>query len=294
MFNKIVVVEPVYISELGLEKLKDYCLKLIVYDNTAKNEQELIERIGDADCILVSHTTVITKEILDKCPNLKFIHLCCSYYGPQYCKTDITYATEKGINFAYLKEYGDNGVIEYTIASVINLQHGINGKKWREDVNDLTAVKVGILGLGGLGQKIAKAFNAFGTKVYYYSKTRKTELENENLQYLPLEELLKTVDVLSINLNRDVCLIGEDNLKLFGNGKIIINTSIGYCYEINSLKKWLECKDNFYVCDNSNINNDYDLLEYNNVVYLNHDSGVTKQTLERATEQILHNIKENS
>lgn len=294
MFNKIVVVEPVYISELGLEKLKDYCSDLIVFDNVAKNEKELIERICDADCILVSHTTIITKNILDNCPNLKFIHLCCSYYGPQYCKTDTTYATKKGINFAYLKEYGDNGVIEYTIASVINLQHGINGKKWREDVNDLTSVKVGVLGLGGLGQKIAKAFNTFGTKVYYYSKTRKTELENENLQYLPLEELLKTVDILSINLNRDVCLIGGDNLKLFGNGKIIINTSIGYCYEINSLKKWLECKDNFYVCDNSNINNDYDLLEYNNVVYLNHASGVTKQTLERATDQILHNIKENS
>ncbi len=293
MFNKIVVVEPVYIKKEGLEELKKYCKEIKVFKTEAMSNEEKIKRIGDADCILVSHKTVIDKDVLDSCPNLKFIHLCCSYYGPQFCKTDIEHATKKGIKFAYLKEYGDNGVVEYTIASVINLQHGINGKKWRKEVNDLTAIKVGILGLGDLGNKIAKAFNFFGTKVYYYSKTRKEELENENLIYKPIDELLKTVDVLSINLNRDVCLIGGDRLKIFGNSKIIINTSIGQCYEVSSLKKWLKCKDNFYVCDDSNINDNQDLLNYENVLYLDHDSGVTKETLDRATEQIIANIKAN-
>jgi len=287
MFNKIVVVEPVYIKKEGLEELKKYCKEMKVFKTEAKSNEEKIKRIKDADCILVSHKTIIDKEVLDNCPNLKFIHLCCSYYGPQFCKTDIQHATQKGIKFAYLQEYGDNGVIEYTIASVINLQHGIYGKKWRKEVNDLTAIKVGILGLGDLGTKIAKAFNFFGTQVYYYSKTRKKELENKNLIYKPLDELLKTVDVLSINLNRDVCLIGG------GNDKIIVNTSIGQCYEVSSLKKWLKHKDNFYVCDNSNINNNLDLPNYENVICLDRDSGVTKETLERATEQIINNIKTN-
>ncbi len=293
MFNKIVVVEPVYIKKEGLEELKKYCKEMKVFKTEAKSNEEKIKRIKDADCILVSHKTIIDKEVLDNCPNLKFIHLCCSYYGPQFCKTDIQHATQKGIKFAYLQEYGDNGVIEYTIASVINLQHGIYGKKWRKEVNDLTAIKVGILGLGDLGTKIAKAFNFFGTQVYYYSKTRKKELENKNLIYKPLDELLKTVDVLSINLNRDVCLIGGDKLKIFGNDKIIVNTSIGQCYEVSSLKKWLKHKDNFYVCDNSNINNNLDLPNYENVICLDRDSGVTKETLERATEQIINNIKTN-
>lgn len=294
MFNKIVIVEPVYISKQGQEKLKDFCKKLKVFKTEAKSDEEKIKRISDADCILVSHTTAINAYVLDNCPNLKFIHLCCSYYGPQFCKTDIQHATEKGVKFAYLSEYGDNGVVEYTIASVINLQHGIYGKKWRKEISDLTAIKVGILGLGDLGAKIAKAFNFFGTKVFYFSKTRKEYLENENLKYLPLDELLKSVDVLSINLNRDVCLIGGDKLKLFGNNKMIVNTSIGQCYEIKTLKNWLKCKDNFYVCDSSNLNKDSDLIELENVIYLDHSCGVTKETLERATQQILLNIKNNS
>lgn len=294
MFEKIVVAEPVYIEKEGLKELKNYCKNLVVYNTSADTNEEKIKRIKDADCILVSHTTVIDREVIDSCPNLKFIHLCCSYYGPQFCKTDIQHATNKGIKFAYLSEYGDNGVVEYTLASVINLQHGIYGKKWRSEVNDLTAIKVGILGLGDLGKKIAKAFNFFGSKVYYFSRTRKRELENENLIYKPLDELLKTVDVLSINLNRDVCLIGGDKLKLFGDHKIIINTSIGECYEIGSLKKWLKCKDNFYVCDSSNINKNTELLQYENVLYIDRNCGVTVETLKRATEQILNNIKQYS
>ena len=294
MFNKIVIIEPVYISKQGQEKLKKFCKELKIYKNEANSDNEKIKRISDADCVLVSSTTTINKFVLDSCPNLRFIHLCCSYYGPQFCKVDIEYATKKGIKFAYLQEYGDNGVIEYTLATVINLQHGIYGKKWRKEVNDLTAIKVGILGLGDLGTKIAKAFNFFGTKVYYYSKTRKAHLENENLIFKPLDELLKSVDVLSINLNRDVCLIGGDKLKTFGNNKIIVNTSIGQCYEITSLKKWLKCKDNFYICDSSNIGSNLDLLNYENVIYLDRSCGVTKETLERATEQILTNIKNNA
>lgn len=291
MFNKIVVVEPVYIKEEGLEELKKYCKILKVFKTEVNSDEELIERISNADCILVSHTTVVSKNVIDKCQNLKFIHLCCSYYGPNFCKTDIQHAVSKGIKFAYLKEYGDNGVVEYTLASIINLQHGIYGKKWREEVNDLTAIKVGILGLGDLGTKIAKAFNFFGSKVYYFSKTRKENLETENLIYKPLDELLKIVDVLSINLNRDVCLIGDDKLKIFGNDKVIVNTSIGSCYEIDSLKEWLKHKDNFYVCDSSNLNNNSSLLNYDNVIYLDRNCGVTKETLDRATEQILHNIQ---
>ncbi len=111
--------------------------------------------------------------------------------------------------------------------------------------------------------------------------------------YLPLDELLKTVDVLSINLNRDVCLIGGDKLQIFGNGKIIINTSIGQCYDIKTLKEWLKNKTNFYVCDGSNINENKDLLDYENVIYVDRSCGVTKETLDRATEQIINNIKVN-
>lgn len=293
MFNKIVSVEPIFISERGLSELKKYCKELIVYDNAARDEAQLIERIADADCVLAALNTPISKNVLDNCPNIKFIHLCCSYYGPKFCKTDIEYALGKGIKFASLTDYGDNGVIECVTASVIDLLHGIHGKRLHKEYYDMRSLKVGILGFGDLGKKIAKTFNAFGSKVYYYSRTRKPEFESASLTYLPLDELLKTVDVLTIHLNRDVCLIGGDKLNIFGNGKILINTSIGRCYEKASLKKWLECKNNYYVCDTLSLNDDYDLLDYDNVINIGHDCGVTVQALESASDQILTHVKEN-
>lgn len=131
---------------------------------------------------------------------------------------------KKGITYSYLAEYGDNGTVEYVVAETINLIHGFYGKRLKEDVYDLTGIKIGILGLGDLGTKIARTFRVLDSNVYYYSRTRKENIESElNIKYLELEELLKTVDVISINVNRDVCLIGGDNLKIYGNGKAIIN-----------------------------------------------------------------------
>lgn len=294
MFKKIVIVEPIFMEKTRENELKEYCNELVVYDTNVVDKKETIERIGDADCILVSWSTTISKEVIENCINLKHIALCCSFYGKQFSKVDIDAVEKKGITYSYLVEYGDNGTVEYVIAETINLVHGFYGKMLKGEAYDLTGIKVGILGLGDLGTKIAKAFRVLDTDVYYYSRTRKENIEIElNIKYLELEELLKTVDVISINLNRDVCLIGGDNLKKFGNGKAIINTSIGKCYEIDSLKKWLENKNNYYICDEPTVNDDIkEILNYNNVIYTNaHSGGGTKQCLERATEQIINNIK---
>lgn len=296
MFNKIVIVEPVLITEDGKEELKKYCNELVVFEHKSANEEDTINRIGNADCILISTYTVISKEMIEKAYNLKHVVLCGSYYGKQFAKIDIDALEEKNITYSHLAEHGDNGVVEYAIRQVINLIHGFSGKQWKKDVLDLENIKIGILGLGNLGGKIAKAFSSFGSDIYYYSKTRKEDLEKtQGYKYLELEELLKTVDIISINVNRDVCLIGEDNLKIFGNNKIIINTAIGKCYETESLKKWISNKDNYYICDKTNINDDIrDIINYDNVIYYDNSVGDTKQCYERATKQILNNVENAS
>lgn len=292
MFNKIVIVEPVLITKKGIEELKKYCKELICYTKDTINEEDTINRIGEADAILVSYKTSINRNIINSCKKLKYVGMCCSYYGKQYSKVDIDALEQNNIQYSYLKGHGDNGVIEFTMSQVVNLIHGFNNKKWKDEQMDLTQIKVGILGLGDIGTKIAKSFQIFGSDVYYYSRTRKEHEEKSGIKYLKLEELLSTVDILSINLNRDVCLIGDNNLDIYGNGKIIVNTSIGYCYEIKSLKKWLENKHNYYICDKSTINDDIkEILNYENVVYIDMISGDTKQCYNRATKQILDNIK---
>lgn len=294
MFKKIVIVEPVLITDSGKEKLKEYCEELVVFDTDTMGLEDTANRIGDADCILVSYKTKVPREVIERCKNLKHVALCCSYYGKQFAAVNIDALEERGITFSHLEGHGDNGVVEFTVAEVINLLHGFNGKVFKPNsTHDLTCLKVGILGLGGLGSKIANAFKNFGCEVFYFSRTRKPSLEESlGVTYLELDELLKTADVISINLNRDVCLIGGNKLEIFGNGKIIVNTAIGKCYEASSLKKWLENKNNFYVCDKASTGSDLeDILGLENVVYSPNIVGDTAECILRATEQILNNIK---
>ena len=176
MFNKIVIVEPVFMEKEGEKELRKYCNELISYDTNVLDDKETIARIGDADCILVSWSTTISKEIIESCPNLKHIALCCSFYGKQFAKVDIDTAEKKGITYSYLTEYGDNGTVEYVVAETINLIHGFYGKRLKEDVYDLTGIKIGILGLGDLGTKIARTFRVLDSNVYYYSRTRKENI----------------------------------------------------------------------------------------------------------------------
>ncbi len=292
-FNKIVLVEPVLITDSGKERLKAFCKELVVFNDDTISDDDTIKRIGDADCILVSYKTQISRAVIEACTGLRHVALCCSFYGKQFAKVDIDALEEHGITYSFLSGHGDNGVVEFTVSQTINLLHGFGGKRWKKDFLDLTTLKVGVLGLGGLGTKIAKAYKAFGCEVFYFSKTPKPNIEKElGITYLELDELLKTVDLISINLNRDVCLIGGDKLKIFGDGKIIINTSIGKCYEAVSLKKWLENKNNFYVCDKASTGEDLaDILENENVVYVNEIVGDTAQCLTRASSQIIRNIQ---
>lgn len=292
MFNKIVIVEPVLITEEGIKKLKKYCKELVYHDTDCYSDEDTINRIGNADCILVSYKTIINSNIINQCTNLKYIAMCCSFYGKEYSKVDIDSAMKSNISFSYLIGHGDNGVIEFTVSQVISLLHGFGTKRWKDEQLDLSEIKIGVLGLGDIGTRIARTFNFLGADVYYHSRTRKEQEERDGIKYLELKEFLSTVDIISINLNRNICLIGDDNLEIYGDGKIIINTSIGYCYEIESLKKWLQNKNNYYICDKLTINEDIkDVLDYENVIYTDMITGDTKQCYERATKQIIHNIE---
>lgn len=291
MFDKIVIVEPVLITDEGRDSLYRYARQVVAYDTCCRDDAETIERIGDADCILVSYRTVISGHVLENCPKLRFISLCCSYYGPGHAVVDTVRAAELGIGFAALQGHGDNGVVEYTLSQVINLLQGTGPRRWRDQPYDLTGVRVGILGLGDLGYKTARAFMALGAPVWYYSRTRKKDKEEEQLRYLPLEDLLATADVLSVHLNRDVCLLDKTTLPLFSPNRILVNTAVGCCCEPQALKKWLETPDNFYIFDKVSLSPETEALRgLPNVFYADHITGDTRQCYQRATSQILNNL----
>ncbi|SHH54638.1 Lactate dehydrogenase [Anaerosphaera aminiphila DSM 21120] len=260
MFKKIVAIEPISLVKSAEEKLHSYADEVVLYEDMPRDDAEIIERIGDADGVLLSYTSSIGREVLEKSSNIKYIGMCCSLYSPESANVDILTANKKGIAVTGIRDYGDEGVVEYVLSELIRYLHGFGNKQWKELPLELTDLKVGVVGLGTTGAMISRGLMAMGADLYYFSRTRKSEEEEKGIKYLPLNELLSKVDVMITCLNKNVILINEEEFKIFGNGKIMFNTSIGPSHDVSALKKWLESGDNEFFCDSEGALGDDRLL----------------------------------
>ncbi len=291
VFKKLTAIEPVNLTKEGILKLKEYGETVIFYEDIPKDDEEIKRRIGDADGILVSYTSKISGEVIKACPNLRYIGMCCSLYAPESANVDIAAANNLGITVKGVRDYGDQGVPEYVISELVRLMHGFGPAMWKEEPVELTDVPVGIMGMGVSGTLVAKALKFFGADVYYYSRTRKEKLERqEGFRYLPMEELLSKADILCTCLNKNVILLDEKAFDVFGNGKILVNTSIGPSHELKAVLKWLECKNNYLLSDSEGGIGDVKLLNLSNVFCGGKAAGASSLSKVRLTQKVIENI----
>lgn len=293
MFRKLVAIEEIGLDQEHLEKVKQTAREYVAYPDTTLETQEIVRRIGDADGALVSFTGKITGDVIDACPNLKYIGMCCTLYDEKSANVDLAKARQRGIAVTGIRDYGDEGVIEYGISELIRLMHGFGDQMWKSRPSELTGVKAGILGMGRTGGMMADALRFFGAEVYYYSRTRKPEQEARGSRYLPLEELLQTVEIVSAHLNKNTILLHEKEFEQFGNGKILLNTAIGPCFDLPALQNWLKNgKGNFYLCDGVAMDSMGDALEgYQNAIHTLRCSGSSVQCTARLSQKVLENIE---
>lgn len=156
-FKKIVAVDETLLNEEALQQLQKLGEEVVVYHDFPQDEHIVTERIGDADCLLVSFRTPIRKSVLDACRNIQYIGMCCTLYNPESCNVDVIEAQRRGITVLGVKDYGDEGVLEYVISELVRLLHGFGGIRWRKESTELTRRKIGIIGMGKTGRMVADA-----------------------------------------------------------------------------------------------------------------------------------------
>ena len=81
MFKKIVAIEPVNLVLEAEEELRRYAGEVKIYEDIPGDDQEIIRRIGDADSVLVSYTSRISAHVIESCPSIRYIGMCCSLYS---------------------------------------------------------------------------------------------------------------------------------------------------------------------------------------------------------------------
>ncbi|MGI6591263.1 MAG: NAD(P)-dependent oxidoreductase [Eggerthellaceae bacterium] len=304
MFTKLVAIEPVNLTPEARERLSEYAGEVVLYDSLPANDAEIVERIGDADAMLVSYTTRVDQAVLEAVPNLRYIGMCCSLYSEESANVDIAVAREHGITVTGVRDYGDTGVVEFAISELARYLHGFGEDAWREgEQYEIGSLSCGVIGLGTTGSMIAEALRFFGAKVCYYSRTRKPAKEQKGLRYLPLMDLLAESDAVFTCLNKGAVLLGDPEFEALGTGKMLFNTSIGPGHDPAALARWLEAGDraaelggapNAFFCDTESALCDSDqvevLLTNPHVHCMRKSAGSTAEAKVRLGQKVLANI----
>lgn len=292
-FKKLVAIEPVSLVAEGEARLHDYAEEVVLYTDVPSDDEEIVRRIGDADGVLVSYTSRISRSVIERCPEIRYIGMCCSLYSEASANVDIACARERGIQVLGIRDYGDRGVVEYVLCELVRLLHGYDRPMWKELPVELTRLKVGMVGLGVSGGMIAEALQFMGADVSYYSRTRKPDYEAQGMKYRPLHELLAKNDVIFTCLNKNVILLNREEFAALGNGKIMFNTSIGPSHDVAALKEWLDGGENYFLCDTAGALGDATgaLLSHPRVFCAGASAGRTMQAFELLTSKVLDNIE---
>ena len=291
MFQKLVAIEPVSLIPSAEKALHNFAKEIIMYPDIPADDNEVAIRIGDADAVLLSYTSRINKTALEKCPNVKYIGMCCSLYSPESANVDILYANSRGITVTGIRDYGDEGVVEYVVSELVRCLHGFDQEPWDGMAREITGLKVGIIGLGKSGGMIADAMKFFGAEVSYFSRSEKAEANAKGYHFLPLGELLAQSEVVCCCLNKNTVLLHEEEFKKLGNKKILFNTGLSPAWDEAPFIEWLK-GDNLCFCDTLGALGDAALLTNPHVRCMQVSTGRTRQAFDRLSEKVLANLSE--
>lgn len=212
---------------------------IVVHERT--DISEIVERVGDAKHILINKTPM-TREILMQLPNVEYIGVLATGYNV----VDVEVAKKLGIKVTNIPTYGTTAVAQFTFALLLEMCHHVwnhsaavkNGAWntcpdfcfWNYPLIELAGKKMGIIGMGRIGQTTARIANAFGLEVLAYDAYPNMELENDLLRYVELDDLFAESDVISLHcplFESTKGIINKDNIAKMKDSVMLINTSRG-------------------------------------------------------------------
>ena len=210
-----------------------------IYDDIL--QENVAKTIGNAEIVFVNKGK-ITREILDACPNIKFISVIATGYN----KIDIGACKERGILVSNVPSYGSKAIGQHAIALLMEItnhvaHHDKEVRKlrkssdtdwafWDYPLFELEYKTMGIIGLGRIGQTVAKVGLALGMEVIAYDAYENEKMKKIGIKYVPLDKLLALSDVISLHCPltaENENMINSETIAKMKDGVIIINNSRG-------------------------------------------------------------------
>lgn len=239
------------IQQPGIDKLKEYFDVSINLEDRVLTKEELCQNIKDKDAVLCQLTDTIDKEVIKAGNKLKVI----SNYAVGFNNIDITEATNNHIPVCTTPGILTDATADLTWALILAItRRVVESDKYTRSGHfrgaspnlflgvDLSGKTLGIVGMGRIGQAVAKRALGFNMKIIYTARSEKNNVEGE---FVSLDQLLQQADIISLHTpltDETKYLIDSAALNKMKKTAYLINTTRGPVVNENALLEALKNK----------------------------------------------------
>ncbi len=295
-------------NDLNLRELSSTSLSWQLYESC--RDEHVAERLLDAD-IVITNKAYIGDAQMANASKLKLI--CISATGSN--NVDLEAAQRRGIAVCNVPGYAAAAVSQHVFSLILSLlgslshyHHAVRSGRWQQSeqfclldypITELDGKKLGIIGYGACGQRVAHIARAFGMQILLAEGYHKQLGNMSDPPRYPLSELLKEVDVLSIHCpltEQTYGLIGKNELALMKTSAIVINTARGGIVDEAALALALREKRlagaGMDVLENEPPSHGSPLLDASlpNLIVTPHIAWASREARQRLVDEVAHNI----
>jgi len=277
-----------------------------IYDRTAP--EQMIERAKDAEVVL-TNKVCIREADFDQLPNLKYIGVLATGFNI----IDIEAAKAHGVVVTNVPAYSSNSVAQMVFAHLLNISLGvqhyteqIRQGAWSRSVDfsyqdtpliELHNKKIGIIGLGHIGSKVARIAIGMGMEVFAHTSKSHFQLTPE-IHKMDMDEIFRTCDIVTLHCPltpQTEKLVNAERLATMKPTAILINTSRGQVVDEQALADALNNGTIYAAGIDVMVQEppkaDNPLFSARNCFITPHIAWATKEARERLMEITLENIK---
>jgi len=225
--------------DVSLQPIESAVSKLTRFADT--QPEQVHERLRDQDIVVVNKVVLNEKQFVDY-PRLKMVAVTATGTN----NIDMAAAEKHGIAVCNVSHYGTATIVQHVYSLILALSNNllryssaVNNHQWEQSRNfclmdypirELDGLNLGIVGFGDLGKAVAGAAPAFGLNVLVGARPGGKTGVHKGVNYIPLDELLPQVDVLSLH-----CLLSAETrhmidakaLSQMKSDALMINTARG-------------------------------------------------------------------
>lgn len=315
--NEMTIKKPVIVVlddwEDGLRRLVGWQgieerATVVIY-NKPLSKAALHQALLPAQCVvLMRDRTAFDRDLIQALPQLR----CIVFTGTRNNKLDIDAAREAGI-FVGHTEWGPSkaSTCEMTWSLILAARKQLadialssSHTEWRNVSNGaclpgvLEGQRLGLVGLGQIGQRVAMVGKALGMDVVTWSPNMTAQrAHTSGVQFVSLDELLSTSSVVSLHLvpsPQTRRLLNRERLRLMQPGSMLVNTSRADLVDTDALVQALkEGRPGFAaldVYDTEPLDSTHDLLTLNNVLLTPHYGFVSEPVYRKFAEGVQANL----